>query len=440
MGNAVFNLVIQVILYLFDLYMFFRVFSCISQKKYQFNVNVTVIVLLSILLGVLNDFLQPYIFRKLSTFIIVCLVVFFLFETEIKNLVLLVAILTILSILSQFIVEIMNYLVLKQRYDFTSNINLYSIYENVTGRFIWFLAIQIVTCFHIRNRNLYSHCNMNSLLFFPAILTINVLVLVSLSSLPFTTNINLRFVIVIGLLSLATCSVIFSIYDYSLEQTELIDDLYRKQVNIDYYNAQVQNQEILMNRHHEYKNSLITIKGLLGSNIAPDINAYLNELISGFNDEQELAITDNFNNKVINSIFNYNRDICKAQGINLNIEIQHFDLGFLRPFDTGVLLNNLFNNAVEACNCMPAGSDKWIKLKICLLHDELIIAMRNSKCNNIVQNHTRIMSTKHSAISTGHGRGIINMKKCAARYNGSLSITNGDDYFELFIRLKCTHI
>ncbi|WP_054750179.1 sensor histidine kinase [Ruminiclostridium josui] len=384
--------------------------------------------------------MQPYILRKISIFIMISVVLFFLFEIEIKKLLYRVAILMGTSIISEFIVEMLIYQVLKERYDFTSNINLYCLYVNVVGRFIWFLAMQIVMCFYVRNRNLYSHCNINFLLFFPAILTINVLGVISLSSLLFATNINLRFVIVTGLLGLASCIVIFSIYDYFLKQNELIDDLYRKQVNIDYYNAQVQNQEILMSRYHEYKNSLITIKGLLGSNIDPDINAYLNELISGFNDEQELAITENFNNKVINSIFNYNRDRCKAHGIHLNIDIQHFDLGFLRPFDTGVLLNNLFNNAVEACNCMPSGSDKWIKLKICLLHDELIIAMRNSKCNTIVQNHRRIMSTKHSAILTGHGQGILNMKKCVARYNGSLNITNGDDYFEIFIRLKCTHV
>lgn len=438
MGNAIFNITLIFTLYILELIISFQFFSAfLFHKKYRYGFNATIIITLSALLTIINLFSQPIFLQKKSILIALFLIGFFLFETDIYPLLFSVAILTFASILSDEISEVLTHLLPYEMSAYISHLNLDYLHMSIVSKIIWISAIRIIMNTNQRNKNSHSLYGMNSLLLFPAILSINMILMVSLSSIGYTNYFNLLFVIIVGVLGLLSCISIFRIYEFSLVQNELANDLRRKQSDIDYYNSQVQNLETLMNRQHEYKNSLTTIKGMLGSNIDPDVNAYLNELIGAFNADQELAITENFNNKVVNAILNYNRNVCKSRNIQLDIDIQHFDMGFLRPLDTGLLLNNSFNNAIEACNLIPTGSTKWIKLKICLLHDELIIAMRNSKNNTIIHNKSRIMSTKNRALSTCHGQGITNMKKCASRYKGSLNITDGGDYFELFIRLKC---
>ena len=102
--------------------------------------------------------------------------------------------------------------------------------------------------------------------------------------------------------------------------------------------------------------------------------------------------------------------------------------------DVVVIMSNLLNNAIEACEKWRG--DKIIKLKIVIEDNNAIISVKNTYENAVIYENGEIQTTK--ILDTDeHGIGIKNIAETIRKYGGSYVIQNDERefYFSIMIPL-----
>lgn len=113
----------------------------------------------------------------------------------------------------------------------------------------------------------------------------------------------------------------------------------------------------------------------------------------------------------------------RSKGIAVECQVDMADDYALEPGDMGVLLGNLFDNAIEATS---GQKDAWIKLNVKQYNDTLYIGMENTILYKPKDNlKTTKMDTKC------HGYGLDSIKKIAKKYEGDMVIDYDDKTFRV---------
>ena len=99
--------------------------------------------------------------------------------------------------------------------------------------------------------------------------------------------------------------------------------------------------------------------------------------------------------------------------------------------DVVVMLSNLLNNAIEACE--KCSDRKVIKLKFINEKDKTVISVKNTYNGEIVIRDGEIQTSKEKIDE--HGIGIKNIIDVITKYHGSYVIQNDDNefYFSIII-------
>lgn len=188
---------------------------------------------------------------------------------------------------------------------------------------------------------------------------------------------------------------------------------------------------------HEMKNHLINIKGLFESGNLGEMERYLNRMEEGM-DVFELVI--NTGHPVTDVIVNDKQKTAGKQGIR-------FQSGFIYPkserynaFDIGIIVNNLLQNALEACVRMSAGN-RYISITGRQKKKFFLIEVRNSYEGEIVMDtDTNLpISTKENGTAAAvllHGIGLSNVKREAEKYRGDLDIKVKKNEFSVTVLLQ----
>lgn len=92
----------------------------------------------------------------------------------------------------------------------------------------------------------------------------------------------------------------------------------------------------------------------------------------------------------------------------------------INDFDLCVIFGNLLDNALEACQKMPAGSNRFMKVHAHMVKKCLLIEVANSMVPSGNQKD---------------GIGLRNVRETAKKYNGTLQITTQDNIFRVSILL-----
>ena len=194
---------------------------------------------------------------------------------------------------------------------------------------------------------------------------------------------NLFFVIACGLAGM-NIVVFYLIYDILKRENKLQEErIYRIQVKnqIGMYRSISENFDKQKKMTHEYKNQEIRDKGIV--------------FVFKINDLSSLNISDE---------------------------------------DVVVIMSNLLNNAIEACE--KCRGDKIIKLKIVIEDNNAIISVKNTYENAVIYENGEIQTTK--ILDTDeHGIGIKNIAETIRKYGGSYVIQNDERefYFSIMIPL-----
>ena len=109
-------------------------------------------------------------------------------------------------------------------------------------------------------------------------------------------------------------------------------------------------------------------------------------------------------------------------------------------FDMGIILNNLLDNAIEACEKLETGKG-FIRLSLKQKKQFLILYIENSFDGSapVRKGSSLPDTTKQSIlpeIITEHGIGLENVRDIAERYFGGINIKVKGDVFHVTVMLQ----
>ena len=136
----------------------------------------------------------------------------------------------------------------------------------------------------------------------------------------------------------------------------------------------------------------------------------------------------NTNNTLIDAIINTKYREMEEQGILLVMKFNEMADLWMDDEDVVVILSNLLNNAIEACEKCE---EKTVKMKLMKESDDIIISVRNTYNGEIVMKGDEIQTSKSDKAE--HGLGIKNVIEAVEKYGGSYSINHDEKEFAFSI-------
>lgn len=175
---------------------------------------------------------------------------------------------------------------------------------------------------------------------------------------------------------------------------------------------------------HDLKNMLLAICGSYKekNKISEEIRKIVQEL-----DESDKKIYTS--NVVINTIINNKISRAENLEIKTDVNIEVSKSVSLDYKDAGILLGNILDNAIEACERKKT-EDRWIKIDMFYQKHSLFIKVCNSKVKERVDVDKSSKRDVHN-----HGIGISSIKAIVKKYDGYVEFIDKGEEFEVSISL-----
>lgn len=180
---------------------------------------------------------------------------------------------------------------------------------------------------------------------------------------------------------------------------------------------------------HDYKHHIQTMKAHLAMKQYDELDTYLSELDTDLTTVDTVIKTGNVR---IDAVLNSKLAVAKRKGICVNAKaIVPKDLA-VSEVDLCIIIGNLLDNAIEACEKEPEEEKRFIRVYIDILKAQLYIYVANSMTNEIKKVGKNYLTTK----TAGHGFGLMRVDRVVARYNGYLNRQHEEGVFATEIMLK----
>lgn len=261
-------------------------------------------------------------------------------------------------------------------------------------------------------------------IFFPLFTIVVIVVMMGDSAVPDNPHLeNVYLLVSIGLV-IITIVTFYLLCDISKRERRIReDDLFREKVKnqTEMYKSVYDNYELQRKRAHEYKNQIMCMEALLSKKEYEQLEKYIGEIGGKLTDTDSNI---NTNNTLIDAIINTKYREMEERGILLVLKFNEMADLWVEDGDIVVILSNLLNNAIEACEkCDP----KTVKLKLMKEPDDIIIAVRNTFNGEISKRGDELQTLKSE--KEEHGLGIKNIIEAVEKYGGSYSINYDDKEF-----------
>lgn len=208
---------------------------------------------------------------------------------------------------------------------------------------------------------------------------------------------------------------------YETSSTRYQNKLLKNQVD------EVQNIYMTMRGwRHDYHNHLQSLKAKLNKNQIDESIEYLNELEKDLDDIHQIVETGNIN---IDAILNSKLSLAMTHDIDVNVKVSIPKDLPINNIDCCVLLGNLIDNAIEACE--KVNDNKYIRLYIGLYKKQLYISITNATNEIVRKFDEEYITTKRG----NHGHGLKRINKVVEKYNGYINRKNEPGVFVTEIML-----
>lgn len=238
------------------------------------------------------------------------------------------------------------------------------------------------------------------------------------------------FIIAFGLVGMNI--VVFRLMNNILKREEKMheDKIFRLRMKnqTQMYYSISENFEKQRQKTHEYKNQMLCIASLLQKKRYEEMESYISNINQKLNFELDSIQT---NHIIVDAILNTKYKEMTEKNIIFVFRIN--DLSGLRMADEDivVILSNLLNNAIEACE--KCHGMRVIKLKFVMEEDGVILSVKNPYEHLLIMQDGEYQTTKSE--HDEHGIGIHNITQVIERYGGSYVIKPDDKefFFSVFI-------
>lgn len=182
--------------------------------------------------------------------------------------------------------------------------------------------------------------------------------------------------------------------------------------------------EALRSFRHDYKNHLIVINSMFRQGDIDGAKEYFEKLQE---DTGNVIRAFSTGNSVVNSLL----DIKSVRAASDNTKIVFSgilpDKG-IDSKDMCIIVGNLIDNAVEACEKLSSENEKIISVEGIRRKNTMILTVTNP-CNtgSIRKNGKNFMTSKSD--KKAHGIGLRNVKSIAEKYGGALTLNHSENSF-----------
>lgn len=212
-----------------------------------------------------------------------------------------------------------------------------------------------------------------------------------------------------------------------LQQIRLLQERTKNQMNMYQYMESVYGEQ--RKKVHDFKNSMECIQGLLKSKRYEEAKEYLGQITENWMEEIDYV---NTNHPIVDSVINQKFKQAKRKGIPLLLSINNLEKLKMKDEDIVILLGNLLDNAIEACEKTEINS-KWIKLRFLVQEESIIISVRNPVSELIKMENGKIISTKDN--QEEHGIGLKNIRSVIDKYRGESTYSSNEGFFTYTIEI-----
>lgn len=174
---------------------------------------------------------------------------------------------------------------------------------------------------------------------------------------------------------------------------------------------------------HDYKNHIQSMKAYLELNQIDLLEDYLSEL------DEDLVMVDvsiRTGNVMADAILNSKLSIAESRDIRLNVKAAIPAKLNVQNVDLGVIIGNLLSNAIEGCMTLENPDDRFIRVYISEMKQQLYISVTNSMDQAIRKTLTGYQTTKSGK---EHGFGLKRIDQTVNKYNGYVNRQHEKDVF-----------
>ena len=131
-------------------------------------------------------------------------------------------------------------------------------------------------------------------------------------------------------------------------------------------------------------------------------------------------------NVMVDAILNSKLSLIKSKQIAVNAKAAVPKELKISEVDLCVIIGNLLDNAMEACLRQAEGENRFIRVYIGVLKQQLYISVTNSTGGDTRKSGRSYLSAKGS---DGHGFGLQRIDRIAEKYNGFVNRQNEPEVF-----------
>lgn len=183
-------------------------------------------------------------------------------------------------------------------------------------------------------------------------------------------------------------------------------------------------REIYLNMRswrHDYHNHLQVMKAQMTAGQVEEVRQYLDEL------EQSLDSVDTYvksGNLMADAILNSKLTLAEQRKIRVSCKAVLPAVLSVEDVDLCVLLGNLLDNALEACDMIPQ-EQRFLRVYMVVNRSQLYISIQNSAKEVLNFNERNYISQKRG----NHGLGMKRVKALTEKYEGYLTLANEPGIF-----------
>lgn len=180
---------------------------------------------------------------------------------------------------------------------------------------------------------------------------------------------------------------------------------------------------------HDYHNHIQTMKAYLELGKYEDMERYLNDLDKDLSSIDTVIKTGNI---MLDAILNTKLSLAVNQGINIKAKASVPKNLQVSDIDLSVILGNLMDNAMEAAIKAENMEDRFIRVYIREMKEQLYISITNSVGGQVKKGGLLYLSTK---LGKNHGFGLKRVDSIVGKYNGFINRQSEEGVFATEIML-----